>query len=122
MNEYHLMSPHFSRKKGLQGVSARQRKGPLRGGASRPARPRPLEAGALTFVIFRVKVYHLLGASLRTQLQQGVSALQCSTFHPEKSGIYHFLINFSSGMGEWYMKVVFEVLILFSLLSLISFT
>ena len=27
---------------------------------------------------------------------------------PEKSGIYHFLINFSSGMGEWYMKVVFE--------------
>ena len=41
---------------------------------------------------------------------------------PEKSGIYHFLINFSSGMGEWYMKVVFEVLILFSLLSLISFT
>jgi len=24
------------------------------------------------------------------------------------SGIYHFLINFSSGMGEWYMKVVFE--------------
>ena len=41
---------------------------------------------------------------------------------PEKSGIYHFLINLSSGMGEWYMKVVFEVLILFSLLSLISFT
>ena len=27
---------------------------------------------------------------------------------PEKSGIYHFLINFSSGMGEWYMKVVFD--------------
>jgi hypothetical protein len=27
---------------------------------------------------------------------------------PEKSGIYHFLINFSSGMGEWYMKVVSE--------------
>ena len=64
MNEYHHVSPLFSRKKGLQGVSARQRKGPLRGGASRPARPRPLEAGALTFVIFRVKLYHLLGASL----------------------------------------------------------
>ena len=27
---------------------------------------------------------------------------------PEKSGIYHFLINFSSGMGEWYMKVVYN--------------
>ena len=27
---------------------------------------------------------------------------------PEKSGIYHFLINLSSGMGEWYMKVVYN--------------
>ena len=27
---------------------------------------------------------------------------------PEKSGIYHFLINLSSGMGEWYMKVVYD--------------
>ena len=25
-----------------------------------------------------------------------------------KSGIYHFLINLSSGMGEWYMKVVYD--------------
>ena len=25
-----------------------------------------------------------------------------------KSGIYHFLINLSSGMGEWYMKVVYN--------------
>ena len=64
-----MCHPLFSRKKGLQGVSARQRKGPLRGGASRPARPRPLEAGALTFVIFRVKVYHLLGASLRARMR-----------------------------------------------------
>ena len=71
MNEYHHVSPLFSRKKGLQGVSARQRKGPLRGGASRPARPRPLEAGALTFVIFRVKVYHLLGASLPVEGHAG---------------------------------------------------
>ena len=27
---------------------------------------------------------------------------------PGKSGIYHFLINLSSGMGEWYMKVVYN--------------
>ena len=33
----------------------------------------------------------------------------CSVQHlPVFSGIYHFLINLSSGMGEWYMKVVFE--------------
>ena len=56
--------------------------------------------------------------------RDGIRVWALSSVHhfPEKSGIYHFLINFSSGMGEWYMKVVFEVLILFSLLSLISFT
>ena len=38
-----------------------------------------------------------------------VRAPSTSLLHfPEKSGIYHFLINFSSGMGEWYMKVVSE--------------
>ena len=43
---------------------------------------------------------------------------QSSPFPGKKwaSGIYHFLINFSSGMGEWYLIV----LILLSLLSLIS--
>ena len=40
------VGPRFSRENGVRGVRTRQRKGPLRGGASRPARPRRLEAGA----------------------------------------------------------------------------
>ena len=65
----------------------------------------------LTYLLTREKGLDRLPPTLRSVLH-----------FPKKSGIYHFLINFSSGMGEWYMKVVFEVLILFSLLSLISFT
>ena len=64
MNEYHHVSPLFSRKKGLQGVSARQRKGPLRGGASRPARPRRLEAGAARISPYRVKLLRFMGNPL----------------------------------------------------------
>ena len=40
------LESHFSRKNGVQSVGTRQRKGPLRGSASRPARPKRLKAGA----------------------------------------------------------------------------
>ena len=59
-----------------------------------------------------------MGLGDKTWAQQGPSYFvlerrfeqpPISVLHlPEKSGIYHFLINFSSGMGEWYMKVVFD--------------
>ena len=56
---------------------------------------------------------HLPGAPVRPHTLRSPRPATCIAVAsvrdlPEKSGIYHFLINLSSGMGEWYMKVVYN--------------
>ena len=43
------------------------------------------------------------------------------SIYRSKSGIYHFLINFSSGLVWWYMKVVYEIFDCFQLAEFDSF-
>jgi hypothetical protein len=62
------VGPRFSRENGVRGVRTRQRKGPLRGGASRPARPRRLKAGAAMISPYWVKLLRFLGNTLHVFL------------------------------------------------------